>query len=194
MYCNYCSKKCSSNDSYQTYLFETHFKKSLTINGKKIFACIWKQVKLAKRIYDYHCPKCNKAVLKFYYANHSEKCDLQRNKEKLKIWLKEPSVYNMEHFASLPKKWKSLTNSIPEVKPTEKNILIRPGFVRGNAKCGALNKAADILIKRTQNEENKNVDPLQLKSLANPVNIETISKYNASVQSVFNNTVCKRTI
>ena len=100
----------------------------------------------------------------------------------------------MEHFASLPKKWKSLTNSIPEVKPTEKNILIRPDFVRGNAKCGALNKAADILIKRTQNEENKNVDPLQLKSLANPVNIETISKYNASVQSVFNNTVCKRTI
>ena len=58
-----------------------------------------------------------------------------------------------------------------------------------NAKCRSLNKAADNLIKRTQNEENKNVDQLQLKSLANPVNIETISKCNVFIQSVFNNPV-----
>ena len=47
-------------------------------------------------------------------------------------------------------------------------------------------KAAENLIKRSQNEENKNVDQLQLKSLANPVNIETISKF---IQSIFNNPV-----
>ena len=70
------------------------------------------------------------------------------------------------------------TNSIAEIKPPEENILIRPDFVTDNAKCGSLNKAADNLIKRTQNEENKNVDQLQLKSFANPVNIETISKCN----------------
>ena len=84
--------------------------------------------------------------------------------------MKQPPVYNSEHFASKTKKWESFTNSIPEIKPPEENILIRPDFVTDNAKRGSLNKAADNLIKRTQNEENKNVDQLQLKSLANPVN------------------------
>ena len=189
MHCNYCSKKFSSNDLYQTHLHESHFEKSLTINGKKIFACLCKQLKLTKRRYHYHCPKCNKAVLKFNYGSQSEKCDLQRNKEKQKIELKQPSLYNREHFASTPKKWKSVTNKILEVKPLEENILKRPDFVKDNAKCGSLNIAADNLIKRTQNEENKNVDQLQLKSLANPVNIETISKCNVFIQSVFNNPV-----
>ena len=58
-----------------------------------------------------------------------------------------------------------------------------------NAKCRSLNKAADNLIKRTQNAKNKNVDQLQMKSLANPVNIETISKCDVFKQSVFNNPV-----
>ena len=111
-------------------------------------------------------------MLNFNYANHSEKCDLQRNKEKEKIGLKRRPVYNREHFVSTPEKWKSVTNSIPEIKPTEENILIRPDFVADHAKCEFLNKAADNLIKRTQKEENKNVDQLQLKSLANPVSIE----------------------
>ena len=103
--------------------------------------------------------------------------------------MKQPPVYNREHFASTTKKWKSVANSIPEIKPPKENILMRPDFVTDNAKCGSLNKAADNLIKRTQNEENKNVDQLQLKSLANPVNIETISKCNVFIQSVFNNPV-----
>ena len=103
--------------------------------------------------------------------------------------MKQPPVYNREHFASTTKKWKSVPNSIPEIKPPKENILMRPDFVTDNAKCGSLNKAADNLIKRTQNEENKNVDQLQLKSLANPVNIETISKCNVFIQSVFNNPV-----
>ena len=162
---------------YQTHLLETHFEKSLTINGKKIFACLCKQLKLTKRRYHYHCPKCNKAVLKFNYA------------EKQKIRLKQPPLYNREHFASTPKKWKSVTSSILEVKPPEENTLKRPDFVADNAKCGSLNIAVDYLIKRTQNEENKNVDQLQLKSLANPVNIETISKCNVFIQSVFKNPV-----
>ena len=187
MHCNYCSKEFSSIDLYQTHLLETHFEKSLTINGKKIFACLCKQLKLTKRRDNYHCPKCNKAVLKFNYANHSEKCDLQGKKEKQKIGLKQPPLFNREHFTSTPKKWKSATNSILEVKPPEENILKRSDFVTDNAKCGSLNIAADHLIKRTQNEENKNVDQLQLKSLANPVNIETISKCNVFIQSVFNN-------
>ena len=42
----------------------------------------------------------HKAVPKFNYANHSEKCDLQRNKEKQKIGFNEPLVYNREHFTS----------------------------------------------------------------------------------------------
>ena len=117
MHCNYCSKKFSLNDLCQTHLFETRFEKSLTINGKNIFACLCKQLKLKKTRYHYHCPKFDKAVLKFNYANYSEKCDLQRNKEKQKIEFKQPSVYNREHFASTPKKWKSVTNSIPEIKP-----------------------------------------------------------------------------
>lgn len=153
MHCNYCSKKFGSNDLYQTHLFETHFEKSLNINGKKTFACLCKQLKLTKR-YHYHCPKCNKAVLKFNYANHSEKCDLQRNKEKQKIGWKEPPVHKREHFASTPKKWRCVTNSIPEIKTTEENILIRPGFVKDRAKCERLNKADSNLIKRTQNENN----------------------------------------
>ena len=128
-------------------------------------------------------------MLKFNYANHSEKCDLQRNKEKQKIGLKQPLVYNREHFASTPKKWKSVTNSTLEIKRPEENILIRPDFVTDNAKCRSLNKAADNLIKRTQNAENKNVDQLQMKSLANPGNIETISKFDVFKQSVFNNPV-----
>ena len=111
-------------------------------------------------------------MLNFNYANYSEKCDLQRNKEKEKIGLKQRPVYNREHFVSTPEKWKSVTNSIPEIKPTEENILIRPDFVADHAKCECLNKAADNLIKRTQKEENKNVDQLQLKSLANPVSVE----------------------
>ena len=189
MHCNYCSKKFSSNDLYQTHLLETHFEKSLTINGKKIFACLSKQLKLTKRRYHYHCPKCNKALLKFNYTNDSEKCDLQRNKEKQKIGLKQPPVYNREHFASTPKKRQSVTNSIPEIKPPEGNVIIRPEFVTDNAKCDLLNISADNLIKRTQNEENKNVDQQQLKSLANPVNIKTISKCNVLIQSVFNNPV-----
>ena len=64
-----------------------------------------------------------------------------------------------------------MTSAIHETKPTEENILIRPDFATDNTKCGSLNKAAENLIKRTQDEENKNVDQLQLKSLANPVNI-----------------------
>ena len=103
--------------------------------------------------------------------------------------MKQPPLYNREHFASTLKKWKSVTNSIPEVKSPEENILKRPDFVTTNAKCGSLNIAADGLIKRTQNEENKSVDQLQLKSLANPVNIEAISKCNIFIQSVFNNPV-----
>ena len=95
--------------------------------------------------------------------------------------MKQPPVYNKEHFASTPKKWKSVTNSIPEIRPPEENILIRPDFVTDNAKCGSLNKATDNLIKRTQNVKNKNVDQLLLKSLANPVNIETISKCNVFI-------------
>ena len=100
--------------------------------------------------------------------------------------MKQPPVYNREYFTSTPKKWKTVTNSIHETKPTEENILIRPDFVKDDAKYGSLNKAAENLIKRSQNEENKNVDQLQLKSLANPVNIETISKF---IQSIFNNPV-----
>ena len=75
-----------------------------------------------------------------------------------------------------------MTSTIHERKPTEENILIRPDFATDNTKCGSLNKAAENLMKRTQNEENKNVDQLQLKSLANPVNIEIISKF---IQSIF---------
>ena len=126
MHCNYCSKNFSSNDLYQTHLIETHFEKSLTINGKNILACLCKQLKPKKRRYHYHCAICNNAVLKFNLANHSENCDLQRNKEKQKIRLKQLPVYNREHFASTSKKWKSVTNSIPEIKSPEENILIRP--------------------------------------------------------------------
>ena len=78
---------------------------------------------------------------------------------------------------------------MPEIKPPEEIILIRPDFVTDNAKCGSLNKTANNLIKRTQNKENKNVDQLQLKSLANPVNIETICKCNVFIQSLFNNPI-----
>ena len=89
------------------HLFETHYEKSLTINGKKIFACLCKYLKLTKRRYHYHCPKCNKAVLKLNYPNHSEKCDLQINKEKQKIGLKQPPVHKRKHFASTPKNGKA---------------------------------------------------------------------------------------
>ena len=103
--------------------------------------------------------------------------------------MKQPPVHNREHFASTPKKWKSVTNSIPRIKTTEENILIRPDFVKDHAKCASLNKAAGNLIKRTQNENNKTVDQLHLKSLTNPINIETMSKCNVFIQSVFNNPV-----
>ena len=126
MHGNYSSKKFSSNDSYQTHQLEINFEKYLNINRKNIFAFLCKQLKLTKRRYHYHCPKCNKAVLKFNDANDSEKCDLQRNKEKRKIRSKQSLVYNRGHFASTPKKWKSATNSISEIKPPEENILIRP--------------------------------------------------------------------
>ena len=69
-------------------------------------------------------------MLKFNYANLSEKYDLQSNKEKQKIGLKQPPVHNREHFASTPKKCKSVTNSISEIKAIEENTLIRPDFVK----------------------------------------------------------------
>ena len=113
----------------------------------------------------------------------------KEKKKNKRFALKQRPLYNREQFASTPKKWKSVTNSIAEVKLPEENILKGPDFVTDNAKCGSLNIAANNLIKRTQNKVNKNVDQLQLKPLANPVNIETISKCNVFIQAVFNNPV-----
>ena len=104
-----------------------------------------------------------------------------KKQKKKKTGLKQPLVHNRKHFASTPKIWENVTNIIAEIKTAEENILTRPEFVKDHAKCESLNKSADNLIKCTQNGNNKNDDHLQLKSLTNPVNTETVSKCNVSV-------------